>query len=205
VISCFDGIVKRYASASAGFEQVLRLVQADQWSWSTPCTDWNVRDLVNHMTRGNLNYVGLLRGASAAEFLRLRDVDALGLEPVGAYIRSVQECANAFAEPGALEMVLDYPLGRATGEQLLAVRTTDTVVHTWDLARGVKADEGLDHSLVSWINENLSTIYAGMAESPVAVRTTHRFFAPAPEMPPGGLSEQNRLLYQMGRRPDLPH
>lgn len=99
--------IGRFIVASAEFERRLTAVRSDQWPWPTPCTEWNVRRLVNHMTRGNLNYAGLVRGGTGAEFLRLRDADALGTDPVGAYTRSAQECARAFAAPGTLGSVLD--------------------------------------------------------------------------------------------------
>jgi uncharacterized protein (TIGR03086 family) len=199
----FEGVVKKFVLSGAGFTHVLTSVRPEQWSWPTPCADWSVRALVNHVTRGNINYAGLLRGGTAVDFLRLRDVDALGSDPVAAFIKSAHECAEAFAEPGALRRFLDYPLGRATAGQLLAVRTTDTVVHTWDLARATRVDEVLNDALVSWINKDLSTIYAGLAETPVAEESTHRFFAAA-QSPTGDVSEQDRLLLRMGRRPDLP-
>ena len=200
------GIVDRYRGASARFERELRRVAPGQWTSPTPCTEWSVRDLTNHMTRGNLSYVRLLRGGTAEEFIRLRDADALGSDPVDAFARSVRECAAAFEEPGALETVLDYPLGRAAAGQLLAVRTTDTVVHTWDLARATGGDEVLDAALVSWVDGNLAAIYAGLAETPTAAQTTHRFFGPPPASgaPPGELSTQDRLLYRMGRDPYAP-
>jgi len=194
-------IVDKFLLASAGFERALRLVKTEQWSSPTPCADWDVRSLVNHVTRGNLNYIDLLAGGTAAEFLRMRDVDALGTNPVGAFIRSVNACAAAFAEPGALLRRLDYPLGRAEGEQLLAVRTTDTLVHTWDLAHATGSDETLDGSLISWITANLSKIYSGLSETPTDRNTTHRFFAKPGEMPGDDASAQDQLLIQMGRVP----
>lgn len=160
-----------------------------------------MRQLVNHMTRGNLGYVRLLHGGTGADFLRLRDVDALGTDPVGAYIRSVRDCAEAFGGPGALERSLDYPLGRVTGRQALAVRITDSAVHTWDLARAVGADDGLDLGLVAWIDGHLEEIYAGLAETPTAAETTHRFFGVAEGEPASDASRQDRLLHRMGRSP----
>ncbi|MGN5376984.1 TIGR03086 family metal-binding protein [Streptomyces lasalocidi] len=166
---------------------------------SHPCAEWDVRHLVNHMTRGNLNYIALLDGGSAADFLRLRGEDALGGDPVGAYTRSVRKCAAAFRSPGALQQVLDYPLGPVTGEQALAIRTTDATIHTWDLARAVNAPEELNPGLVAWIEDHLAEIYAGLAESPVSADTTRRFFA-APATPPlTGETQQARLLRVMGR------
>ena len=195
------GLIDRFVLASAAFERRLGAVRSEQWAWSTPCTEWDVRRLVNHMTRGNLSYVRLVHGGTSAEFLRLRDVDALGTDPVGAYTRSVQECAEAFAAPGALERVLDYPLGTVTGCQALAVRTTDSAVHTWDLARAIGADEDLDIGLVAWIDDSLEEIYAGLAEAPTDAGTTHRFFAAPDGTLAAEASLQERLLHRMGRRP----
>ncbi|MFJ4653279.1 maleylpyruvate isomerase N-terminal domain-containing protein [Nocardia sp. NPDC088792] len=107
----FDGIVDRFVLASAEFERRLRMARPDQWDWPTPCTEWNVRQLVNHMVRGNLNYLLLLEGGSRDEFLRLRDVDAMGDDPLLAYTESVRDCRAAFTAPGVLHRVLDYPTG----------------------------------------------------------------------------------------------
>jgi uncharacterized protein (TIGR03086 family) len=202
VADVFQGIIDRYALASAEFRRRLELVRPGQWAWPTPCTDWNVRRLVNHMTRGNLNYVGLLEGATAAEFLALRDADALGADPRAAYADSTRRCAEAFARPGALDRVLDYPLGQVTGRQALAVRTTDSTIHTWDLARAIGAAETLPDDLIAWIGDHLTEIYAGLAEAPAASRTTHRFFAPPAGSPAPGDSRQDRLLRRMGRNPE---
>jgi uncharacterized protein (TIGR03086 family) len=162
-----------------------------------------VRQLVNHMTRGNLSYVRLLQGGTSAEFVDMRDADALGSDPVGAYLHSVQVCAAAFAEPGALDRVLDYPLGKVAGRQALAVRTTDGIIHTWDLARAIGAGDQLNSSLVAWIGDHLDEIYAGLAETPTAAETTHRFFAAPGGAVAGDASLQDRLLYRMGRTPGV--
>ncbi|WP_406100457.1 hypothetical protein [Streptomyces sp. NBC_01013] len=116
-----------------------------------------------------------------------------------AYTRSVRECATAFRKPGALQWTLDYPLGPIAGGQALAVRTTDTVIHTWDLARALGVPEELDPGLVAWIEDNLAEIYAGLAESPVSPDTTHRFFAAPGAPPPAHEVRQSRLLRLMGR------
>ena len=199
-----DGSVDRFLLSSIEFERKLRSVRATQWTWPTPCPDWDVRALVNHMVRGNLNYVGLVQGGTSGEFLSLRDVDALGADPVEAYVQSVQECADAFARPGALQRVLDYPMGLVSGHQALAVRTTDSTIHTWDLARAIHVDDNLDANLVAWIEDNIEEIYAGLAETPTAVDTTHKFFAAPDGLPDHGASRQDRLLRRMGRTPYRP-
>lgn len=195
----FEDIRDRFLTASEGFARRLRAVRAEQWCRPTPCAEWNVRALVNHMARGNLNYALLARGGTGAQFVRLRDVDALGEDPVGAYAASVRDCAAAFAAPGVLDRSFDYPFGTVPGRQALAVRTTDTVVHTWDLARAVGADAQLDGAQVRWIGEHLAEVYAGL--------DVGRFFAAEPEKPadssadsPAGKS-QDTLLRRFGRTP----
>ncbi len=195
-----DRVIDEFVLASAEFERVLRNVRQKQWERPTPCPEWNVRQLVNHMTRGNLNYVALSEGGTAADFLRMRDVDALGTDPVDAFVRSAAQCARAFGESGALQRILDYPLGRISGRQALTVRTTDSTIHTWDLAQALDVDAALRPELVSWISDHLDEIYADLAETPTDPESTHKFFA-APTGPPG-VSEQERLLQRMGRSAD---
>jgi uncharacterized protein (TIGR03086 family) len=189
----FAAILDRYRVAGAAFGGVLRRVRADQWSAPTPCTEWDVRHLVNHMCRGNLNYAALVAGGSGSDFLRLRDADALGENPILAYAESVEICTAAFRAEGALDRIVDYPLGRVTGRAALAIRTADTTIHTWDLARAIGADERLDAGLVAWLGRHLDEVYAGLAGA-------DRFFgAPLPAGP--GSSDQDRLLRRLGREP----
>ncbi len=81
------------------------------------------------------------------------------------------------------------------------MRTTDSTIHTWDLARAVGVDDTLESGLVTWIDTHLDEIYAGLAETPTAADTTHRFFAAPESEPAGDTSRQDRLLRRMGRNP----
>lgn len=114
-------------------------------------------------------------------------------------------CGNAPGHsPGPALCIgfLDYPLGRVTGQQALAVRTTDSTIHAWDLARAIGADDALDTGLVTWISSELSQIYAGLAETPAAAQTTHRFFAAPQHGTDHDASPQDRLVRLMGRNPE---
>jgi uncharacterized protein (TIGR03083 family) len=42
-------ISDRYRRIASGFSERLRNLKGDQWSNLTPCTEWTVRDLVNHV------------------------------------------------------------------------------------------------------------------------------------------------------------
>ena len=51
-------------------------IGAEQWGGSTPCADWNVKDLVVHLVGGSRMAVRLLQGASAQDA-----VAVFGAEP----------------------------------------------------------------------------------------------------------------------------
>jgi len=47
-------------------------VESDDWARSTPCDEWSVRDLVNHVVGGNFRYVMILAGEPDDAVLRTR-------------------------------------------------------------------------------------------------------------------------------------
>lgn len=195
----FDGILARFTHSGEQFARLLRTVTPEQWNAPTPCPDWTVRDLVNHVALANPQYVGLLRGESTPEFLARRGTDVLGDDPIGAFTRTAAEADAAFAEPGAFARTLAHPLGAIPAEQALAVLTNDRLVHTWDLARAIGADETLDPDLVTWAWTHLPEIYAGMSETPGSDDGVWRVFGAPPGELPSDAEVQTRLLHTMGR------
>jgi uncharacterized protein (TIGR03086 family) len=103
----------------------------DQWTAPTPCTEWNVRDVVNHLVGMNLVFVSILDESP----MPARGADRLGTDPAGAYRRSAAELQAAAARPGVLERSKSTPLGVATGAERLQWRVMDLLVHAWDLAQ----------------------------------------------------------------------
>lgn len=176
-------------------------MRPEQWAWPTPCPEWDVRALVNHVVRGTMNCTALARGGNAAEFIAMFSADALGDDPAGAFAKASRECADVYTAPEVLDGILDFPLGPAKGKQVLAVRTADTLIHTWDLARSLRIDEVLDPGLVKWLGDGADAIFAGLAETPSSAKTSHRLFSPPPAAHPGPESPQDQVLRHTGRDP----
>lgn len=176
--------------AGDGFIQRLALVRPDQWTAPTPCTEWDVRALVNHVVGGNRRYTMLLHGASAHEVDATRTADHLGDDPIASFVATATELNAALREPGAMDRTAHHPAGERTGAQLIDMRVLDVAVHTWDLARGIRADESLDPDVVTFALTLQDTFEAG--------RERGSFAAPPGEMPPD-FSAQARLLHLAGR------
>jgi uncharacterized protein (TIGR03086 family) len=110
---------------------LINRVDPDQWTTPTPCSEWNVRDVVNHLVAGNRVFAALLDGGPMPE----RAADHVGDDPVAAYQASAVALCDAFGRPGALERSYAGPLGNASGADRLQIRLYDLLTHGWDLAQ----------------------------------------------------------------------
>ncbi|WP_058041205.1 TIGR03086 family metal-binding protein [Streptomyces roseifaciens] len=192
-------LLSYFDTASEGFGDRLRAVPDGRWEDATPCTEWNVRQLVNHMILGSRIYTSLLRGGSSAEFMAELHQDVLDGDPATTYRDAVAECRAAFRAAGAFDRIVDYPFGPVPGRQLLGLYVVDAITHTWDLARAIRLDERLDAPTVRWILDSFEWIYHGVSESPIA--DSDRYYGPPTQVPASDASEQDRLLHVMGRKP----
>lgn len=182
-------------TAAREFDDRLRRVRSDQWDQPTPCTDWTVRDLVNHLAVGSEMTKQLLAGATADEVISVFGQDMLGDDPAAAYHRGVEEELAAFAAPGAFEMIVHHPgAGDIPGAVFYGFRCSDHLIHAWDLARATGADETLDPDAVA--------VAWGRVEPIADVIPTIGVFGSGPSGDvPADAPVQVRLLDLLGRRP----
>ena len=122
--------VDQLSRALSAVGELIEGVREDQWSAPTPCADWTVHALVNHLVGMNLVFAALLTDQAPPE----RAVDRLGDDPLTAYRESASRVIAAFDQPGVLERTYHGPLGTATGGDRLQIRLYDLLAHGWDLA-----------------------------------------------------------------------
>jgi uncharacterized protein (TIGR03086 family) len=151
------------ARASAAVGDLIDRIAADQWIAPTPCTEWTVRDLVNHLVGMNLVFVALFEG----EPMPKRGADRLGADPAGAYRRSAAALQAAAARPGVLERSEATPVGVATGEERLRWRIADLLTHGWDLVQATRVVAELPDDLVE---QALTFVRAQLPSQPRAGR-----------------------------------
>ncbi|PZS38159.1 MAG: TIGR03086 family protein [Pseudonocardiales bacterium] len=174
------------------FDRRVRSVRSEQWTNPTPCTDWDVRALVNHLVTEQLWAPLLLDGATVDDIGDRFAGDQLGDDPVEAWASAAAAAREAFAAPGALRRSVELSYGRRPARGYCQEMTMDLTVHAWDLARGIQADERLDPELVSDVLAFIEPQLEQLAESGL--------FAP-PVAVGDDADAQTRLLALLGRRP----
>lgn len=119
----------------------------------TPCTEWTVRDLINHITGGSTMFaVSAETGSVPDELLgQLLGGDNLGDDYKGALKAATSRAMAAFDEPGVLDKVVKLPFGEMPAGVALNIAIFDVATHAADLAKAtgqsVADDELLESAL----------------------------------------------------------
>jgi uncharacterized protein (TIGR03086 family) len=143
-------VVELFRRATDEFDRRVRAVTEDQWTDGTPCTEWDVRTLVNHLVNEDKWVTPLLEGKTIEDVGDSLDGDLLGDDPVGAWEQAKREAVAATQQEGVAERTVHVSFGDISGDDYLSQVATDHVVHAWDLARAIGVDERLDPELVQF-------------------------------------------------------
>ena len=124
-------------------------VTDDQWDDPTPCTEWSVRDLVNHVVGEELWTAPLLRGRTIAEVGSQFDGDVLGDGPLLKARVASAEAAAVVDEivPGGGRVQLSY--GEEDMGEYVRQLCADHLIHGWDLAAATGGNTSMDPELVA--------------------------------------------------------
>jgi uncharacterized protein (TIGR03086 family) len=133
-------VVQRHRRALAGLDAVIEHADRNPelWSKPSPCEGWTAADVLTHVTGIHHRFATELGESCeiAAGWPAVRDA-----------------ALRAMAKPGALDAEISMPVASMPAGRFLNILTTDALVHTWDIARAVGADEHLDPELVKRAHE----------------------------------------------------
>src|SRR5687767_4336634 len=118
-----------YASSLRAFGDRVRQVGPQQWTAPTPCADWDVRALVNHIVYEQRWSVPLFAGATIADVGDQFEGDLLGSDPVNAYADAMKAALEAATETGTVHL----SFGDTPAVEYLRQLLADHLVHGWDL------------------------------------------------------------------------
>ena len=184
LVALFNGSLDRF------LDRVAR-VDEGQWSAATPCTEWNVRDLVNHVIYEQLWAPHLVAGETVADVGDRYDGDVLGSDPLTT-ARSAADGSQAAFGAAHLDGTVHLSYADVPCREYLTQMLTDAEVHGWDLAIATGQDPAIDPEVAA-------VLLPVAIEQEDLLRGSGMFGDLQPSQ--DGANDATRLLALLGRRP----
>ncbi len=182
--------VQPLEQAIASTRAVFVNVSADQLDASTPCAEWKVSDLINHIVGAQLFFTSNITGSTSQS----GEVDFSAGDYVASYDDASRACVDAFSAEGIMDTVLSLPFGEMPGRAFVGIAATDTFTHGWDLAKATGQDTNLAPQLAEAI----------LAQSRQFIQPSFRSEQGNPFGPeqsaPAGASVADQLAAFLGRK-----
>jgi uncharacterized protein (TIGR03086 family) len=181
---------------SAAVQALVDGVAPDQWTAPTPCADWNVRQLLHHLTNGNVIFAMIATGERPAGPItpEERAVDYLGDDPAAGFRAVGKRMHDAFLTPGFLDGRFETPfMGEQPGTTIVHMRINEMLIHGWDLARATGQPADLPDDLAEGALKQWQT---RLGDRP---RDAMPFDDPKPV--PADAPAIDRLAAYLGRQP----
>jgi uncharacterized protein (TIGR03086 family) len=185
-------LVEQYRRSMGGFLDRIDRTEPGDWGLPTPCTEWNVRQLVNHVVYEDRWTAPLIAGLTIEDVGTRFDGDLLGDDPAGQALDAAKQAEAAISAPGALDRTVQLSFGPTPAREYAWQLLAEHLVHAWDLAAATGSDRRLDPDAVracaAWFGDREQLFReAGVIGPRVRVRA--------------GADEQDRLLGAYGRDP----
>ena len=159
----------------------------------TPCTDWNVRELINHVVGEDRWTKPLVDRGTMADVGDSLDGDLLGDDRATAARAAADEALTAVADQLPRGGVVHLSYGEEAIEEYIRQLVADHLIHGWDLAAATGQSRTLDPEVVA----EVSTWYREREE----LYRSAGMVARRPHGASGG-DGQGDLLIAFGRDPD---
>ena len=155
----------------------------EQLDTTTPCDEWDVRTLMNHMLDTQKYFVGAARGEDASP-PSPTPPELLGDDPVADFERARAETLTVYGKAGVIEK---------TGPSL-GIAFSDQLLHGWDLAKATNQDATMPDGLPEAAYEMIHGRFTEDQRKGV--------FKPEIKVGPDA-SAQDKLLAYTGRDPSV--
>jgi len=186
----------------AAFEQsvsstgrILKGVRPGDLAAPTPCSEWDVRDLLNHVIGTLWLSTALFSGQEPRYPMApggLPGTDLAGDDPAAAYADAAAAALAAAGTGDTLTRMHVTPLGEMPGPVLSGFTTLDVLMHGWDLARATGQPADLETAVAEHVLD-----FAHQA-----LPAENRAGRIAPALPvPAGAPVTDRLAGFLGRQP----
>lgn len=126
-------------------------VKAEHLDKPTPCSEFDVRGLLNHMLGG----LTMLATAAETGTAKPPEGDQVTGDVGAEYASRREKVLQAWRAPGVLEKTLTMPFGAMPGQMMAGIAFMEHLLHGWDLAKATGQDSTLPEELAKTCLEQL--------------------------------------------------
>ena len=175
------------ASAEASLavlQNVLHPISNDDWDKQTPCREFDVAGLTDHL----MNSITVIGGAAGAELPERNPTDSVERQVVAA----ARPALDAWHRRG-LDGTVAFGDNKAPARMMAGILSLEFLVHAWDYAMAIGSTANVPDSLADYV--------MGVAQGVITPqgRTTAGFDDPVEV--PGDAGALDRLVAYTGRSP----
>ncbi|TWD79410.1 uncharacterized protein (TIGR03086 family) [Kribbella amoyensis] len=145
-------VVELHGRAAGEFVRLVGVVGSEQWDSATPCSDWDVRTLVNHVVNEERWTVPLMAGQTIEDVGDSLDGDLLGDDPATAAAEAERAAQASMGGPVARGDQVHLSYGNEDAAEYVWQLTADHLIHGWDLAKAIGAEPRLDPDVVDAVS-----------------------------------------------------
>jgi uncharacterized protein (TIGR03086 family) len=163
-------------------------IQVMQMDDPTPCTEFTVHDVIDHMIVLGGTFAYWFRGEEAPE---LKAPGVYGWVPAVEFRTVMDDLLDAVKSPGALERTISAPIGELPGSTFARFVAFDGLIHGWDLASAT----GLDYEPPAAVIASVDEFARGALTADMRDGDTFKEATAAPD----DASQMERLVAFSGR------
>lgn len=119
---------------------VLAKVQPDQLELPTPCDNWNVAQVIDHLVGAQYWAMAAIEGTEMSE----TGEGASAGDFKASFAQAGQALLGSLSVEGALERTVNPGFGDMPAPALVSMAVTDTFTHAWDIAKATGQSTDLD-------------------------------------------------------------
>ena len=181
--------IERIERATQHASKAVHGMTTDQLEAQTPCSEFDVRALLNHMLGG----LEMLRDAASGGSPAMPEGDQLGAEPAKEYDERAAKLLDVIKQPGTLDKTWKMPFGEFPGQMMAGIAFVEHVTHGWDVAKATGQDTTIADDLIAECREVVEPIEAMWRSMPNVIGAEVEV--------PESASATDRYAGFMGRQP----
>jgi uncharacterized protein (TIGR03086 family) len=179
--------IERIERATEEGSKAVAGIKPDQLTDATPCAEFDVKALLNHMIAG----LGMLHTAATGGKAVPPEGNIVSDDPSGQYDEGRAKLLEAVKTPGTLDKSWSMPFGDMPGKMMAGIAFMEHLTHAWDIRKATGQDTELPADLVKECTEVVTPMDQMLRMPGVCGAAIE---------PPAGATETQKLMSFLGRQ-----